>query len=72
MSSFLKQRCVIKFLTLEGLKSVDIHKKLENVYGIEYYSYKMVHEWRQKFLKGRTNVENEYQPIQAIHAPFCS
>lgn len=50
---------VIKFLPKEGVKPVEILRRLRAQFGESNLSQTRVYEWHKSFLKGRETVENE-------------
>ena len=52
-------RGVIRFLSAKGVKAVDIHRQLCEVYGQNIMSDGMVRKWARAFKDGRTNVHDE-------------
>ena len=50
---------VISFLSVKGIKSVDIHRQISEVYGENIMSDGMVRKWVRSFKDGRTNVHDE-------------
>jgi hypothetical protein len=52
----MKQRAMISFFTLKGLKTRAIHTELESVYGPEALALLIVKKWRRRFHQGRTDI----------------
>jgi transposase len=52
----MEQRAVIRFFTVKGLKSRDIHAELMSVYGGNALAIAPVKKWRKRFREGRTDV----------------
>uniref|UniRef100_A0A1B6GKI0 Mos1 transposase HTH domain-containing protein n=1 Tax=Cuerna arida TaxID=1464854 RepID=A0A1B6GKI0_9HEMI len=50
---------VIRFLCAKGLKAIDIHHQISEVYGENIMSEGMVRKWVRAFKDGRTNVHDE-------------
>ena len=44
----LKQRAVIEFLTAEGVPPIDIHRRMEQVYGAACVDVSTVRRWARK------------------------
>lgn len=59
------QRAVIKFLTLEGCKPVDIHRRMLAVYGDTCVSKPTVTRWARMFSDGRQETTDSPRPGQA-------
>jgi transposase len=55
----VEQRIVIKFLTQEGCKPLEICSRLKKQYGEKTLSNVSVYNWSSAFKKGRETVENE-------------
>jgi len=54
-----KQRGVVLFLCGEGVKPVEIHRRMLTQYGQRTMSQRKVYEWVEKFKSGRTRVTDE-------------
>lgn len=52
-------RAVIRFLSAKGVKPIDIHREIVEVYGQNIMSDGMVRKWVRAFKDGRTNVHDE-------------
>ncbi|KAL4710086.1 hypothetical protein ACJJTC_016488 [Scirpophaga incertulas] len=52
-------RAVIRFLSAKGVKPIDIHREICEVYGQNIMSDGMVRKWVRAFKDGRTNVHDE-------------
>jgi len=62
MSTRLKQRAVIEFLTAENVNATDIHRRLKAVYSDESVSRSTVSKWAIKFRAsevGKANIDDE-------------
>ena len=59
MGSKQKQRAVIEFLTKEGCRLSDIHRRLQVVYGDDTIDKSNVHRWMKKFKEGETSIEDK-------------
>jgi transposase len=59
MDSKQKQRAVTEFLTKEGCRLSDIHRRLQIVYGDDTIDRSNVHRWMQKFKDGETSSEDK-------------
>ena len=55
----VKQRIIMKFLTKEGCKPLEICSSLKRQYGEKTLSNVSVYKWSSVFKKGREMVENE-------------
>ena len=60
-----EQRCVIRFLRSEGVKPIEIHRRMKVQYGDACLSQQQVYEWSRKFANGVTSVEDAPRPGQA-------
>ena len=49
-----EQRSVIRFLRSEGVKPIEIHRRMKFRYGDECLSQQQVYEWSRKFANGMT------------------
>jgi len=54
-----KQRGVLRFLWAEGVKPVEIHRRVLAQYGQSTMSQRKVEEWVERFKSGRTPVTDE-------------
>ena len=45
-----EQRSVIRFLSTEGLKPIEIHRRMKVQYGDACLSLQQVYEWTRKFM----------------------
>lgn len=59
MDDRLKQRAVIEFLTKEGCTAVEIHVRLQNVYGDSVIDISNVRRWVRRFREGETEVNDK-------------
>jgi len=57
--TILEQRGVLRFLWAEGVKPVEIHRRMLAQYGQSTMSQRKVYEWVKKFKSGRTRVTDE-------------
>ena len=55
-------RAVIKFLTKEGAKSKEIHRRMADVYGDSSPKYSTVAKWSAEFKHGRDSLEDDPRP----------
>ena len=57
------QRGVVRFLWAKDMATKDIHKEMlpMPMYGEHCLSCQAVHNWAQKFLEGRTSIEDEHR-----------
>ena len=52
-------RAVIKFLTMEGAKAKEIHRRMADVYGDSSPKYSTVAKWLADFKRGRDSLEDD-------------
>ncbi|XP_064471437.1 protein GVQW3-like [Ornithodoros turicata] len=57
VSVHIEQRIVMKFLVNEGVKSSEIHRRLQAQYGHDTLSRSKAFEWCKWFRHGRTSVQ---------------
>ena len=55
-------RAVIKFLTKEGAKAKEIHRRMADVYGDSCLKYSTVAKWSAEFKHGRDSLEDDPRP----------
>jgi len=60
-----EQRSVIRFLSSEGVKSIEIHRRMEVQYGDACLSLQQVYEWTRKYMNGISSVTDSPRPGQA-------
>ena len=60
-----EQRSVIRFLSSEGVKPIEIHRRMKVQYGDACLSLQQVYEWTRKFMNGITSVTDSPRPGQA-------
>jgi hypothetical protein len=60
-----EQRSVIRLLRSEGVKPIEIHRRMEFQYGDACLSLQQVYEWSRKFLNGVSSVTDTPRPGQA-------
>ena len=60
-----EQRSVSRFLRSEGVKSIEIHGRIETQYGDACLSLQQVYEWSRKFLNGVGSVTDSPRQGQA-------
>jgi len=60
-----EQRSVIRFLSSEGVKPIEIHRRMEVQYGDACLSLQQVYEWTRKFMNGISSVTDSPRPGQA-------
>ena len=53
------QRGVVRFLVAENAGTYEIHRRMSAVYGKHCMSLTRVHEWQQRFCKGRTSLQDD-------------
>jgi len=63
-----EQRSVICFLRSEGVKRIEIHRRMEVQYGDACLSLQQVYEWSRNFLNGVSSVTDFPRPGQAHRA----
>ena len=73
-------RTVIRFLSAKGVKPINIHREICEVYGQKIMSDGMVRKWVRAFKDGRTNVHDEKRSerpsvvnevlVQTVTKPF--
>ena len=54
-----EQRGVVRFLCAEGVKPVEIHRRMLAQYGRSTKSQRKVYEWVERFKSGRKRVTDE-------------
>ena len=59
MHKIISLLCIIEFLTLEGVQTIDIYDRAARVYGESAPSYATVKRWAGEFRKGRQSLEGE-------------
>lgn len=52
-------RAVIRFLNAKGVKPIEIHRQLTEVYGESCMDVKNVRKWCREFTAGRTEIHDE-------------
>jgi len=60
-----EQRSVIRFLSSEGVKPIEIHRRMKVQYGDACLSLQQVYEWTRKFMNGISSVTDSPRPGQA-------
>ena len=60
-----EQRSVIRFLSSEGVKPIEIHRRMKVQYGDACLSLQQVCEWTRKFINGISSVIYSPRPGQA-------
>jgi transposase len=60
-----EQRSVIRFLSSEGVKLIEIYRRIKVQYGYACLSLQQVYEWTRKFMKGISSVRDSPRPGQA-------
>ena len=61
-SQNIEFRAVIKFLTKEGAKAKEIHRRIADVYGDSSPNYSTVAKWSAEFKRGRDSLEDARSP----------
>jgi len=59
-----EQRSVIRFLSSERGKPIEIHRRMKVHYGDACLSLQQVHEWTRKFMNGISSVTDSPRPGQ--------
>ena len=60
-----EQRSVIRFLNSEGVKPIEIHRRMKVQYGDACLSLQQVYEWTRKFMNGISSVTDSPRLAQA-------
>ena len=60
-----EQCSIIQFLRSEGVKPIEIHRRMKVQYGDAFLSQQQVYELSRKFANGVTSVEDAPRPGQA-------
>ena len=60
-----EQRSVIRFLSTEGVKPIEIHRRKKVQYGDACLSLQQMYEWTGKFMNGIRYVTDSPRPCQA-------
>ena len=66
-----EQRSVIRFLSNEGLKPIEIYRRMKVQYGDACLSLQQVYEWTRKFMNGTSSVTDSPRPGQAHRERLC-
>ena len=66
-----KNSVVIRFLSNEGVKPVEIHRRMKVQYGDACLSLQQVYEWTRKFMNGTRSVTDSPRPSQADRERLC-
>ena len=53
------------FLSSEGVKPIEIHRRMKDQYGVACLSLQQVYEWTRKFVNGISSVTDCPRPGQA-------
>jgi len=62
-----KEQCsVVRFLSSEGVKPIEIHRRMEVQYGDACLSLQQVYEWTRKSMNGISSVTDSPRPGQAL------
>jgi hypothetical protein len=61
-----EQRTVIRFLSSEGTKPIEIHRRMKVQYGEACLSLQQVYEWSRKFRNSVTSVADAPRSGQAL------
>jgi hypothetical protein len=57
--------CTIRFLSSEGVKSIEIHRRMKVQYGYALLLLQQVYEWTKKLMNGISSVTDSPRPDQA-------
>jgi len=60
-----EQRSVIYFLSSEGVKPIEIHRRMKVQYGDACLSLQRVYEWTRNFMNGISSLTDSPRPGQA-------
>ena len=60
-----EQRSVNRILSNEGVKPIEIHRRMKVQYGDACLSLQQVYEWTRKFMNGISSVTDSPRPGQA-------
>ena len=60
-----EQRSVIHFLSSEGVKPIEIHRRMNVQHGDACQPLQKVYEWSRKFMNGISSVRDSPRPGQA-------
>ena len=63
-----KQRSVVRYFFSEGVKTIEIHRRMGIQCGDRRMSRTQVYEWTEKFRSGVTSVEDSPRPDSAFKA----
>jgi len=64
----IKEQCgVVRFVRAEGVKPMEIHRRVLAQYGQSTVSQRKVYEWVERFKSGRTRVTDEVSFWSAIN-----
>jgi hypothetical protein len=66
-----EQRYVIRFLSSEGVKAIEIHRRMKVQYGDACMSLQQVYELTRKFMNGTSFVTDSPRPGQAHGERIC-
>jgi len=66
-----EQRSVIRFLSSEGVKPIEIHRRMKVQYGDACLSLQQVYQWTRKFMNGISSVTDSPRPGQ-VHRVVTS
>jgi hypothetical protein len=60
-----EQRSVISFLSSEGVKPIEVNRRVKVQYSDSCLSLQEVYEWTRKFMNGISSVTDSRRPCQA-------
>ena len=66
-----EQRSVIRFLSSEGVKPIEIDRRMKVQYGDACLSLQQVCEWTRKFMNDTSSVTDSPRPGQAHWERLC-
>ena len=64
-------RSVVRFLSSEEVKPIEIHRRMKVKYGDARLSLQQVYEWTRKFMNGTSSVTDSPRPGQAQRERLC-
>ena len=66
-----EQRSLIRFLSSEWVKPIEIHRRMKVQYGDACLSLQQVYKWTRKFMNGTSSVTDSPRPGQAHRERLC-
>jgi len=64
----VEQRSAFRFLSTEGVKSIEIHRRMKVQYSDGCLSLQQVYKWTRKFMNGISSVTDSPRPGQTHRA----